>query len=69
MNQLEKFKLVQKKFEPEGNLNHNIDKTLVCPNEIKFTQLYFLVVLIAMLLRLFLLLSVFEILCMNAILY
>ena len=24
MNQLEKFKLVQKKFEPEVNLNHNI---------------------------------------------
>ena len=23
MNQLEKFKLVQKKFEPEVNLNHN----------------------------------------------
>ena len=46
-----------------------VDKTLVCPNEIKFTQLYFLVVLITMLLRLFLLLSVFEILCMNAILY
>ena len=26
MNQLAKFKLVQKKFEPEVNLNHNICK-------------------------------------------
>jgi len=37
MNQLEKFKLVQKKFEPEVNLNHNIYLNLWNPYPFLYT--------------------------------